>query len=81
MKLGRSVSFALAALLALCVLGYAPAAMAKQSHHDGKALIRDKSDGHHDIDHHGKHTVSVEMRHGKIHEFHVKHSEKGEILL
>jgi hypothetical protein len=81
MKLGRSVSFALAALLGLAVLANAPAALAKQAHHDGKALMKDKSDGHHDIDHHGKHTVSVEMRHGKIHEFHVKHSEKGEIAV
>jgi len=54
MKLGRSVSFALAALLGLAVLANAPAALAKQAHHDGKALMKDKSDGHHDIDHHGQ---------------------------
>lgn len=79
MKLAGKFSFALAALLGFAILTSATAALAKQAHHEGKSLVRDKSDGHHEIDHHGKHTVSVEMRGGKIHEFHVKHSEKGEI--
>jgi hypothetical protein len=52
-----------------------------QHHHDAKALVRDKlkQDGHHDIDHKGKYTTSVEVKGGKIAALHVKHSEKGDI--
>jgi len=77
----KCFSFALAAAFGLAVLLNAPAAMAKQAHHDAKQLLRDKSDGRHDIDHHGKYTASVEMRNGKVHAMHVRHSEKGEITL
>jgi hypothetical protein len=77
----KCLSFALAAVFGLAVLLNSPAAVAKQTHHDAKQLIRDKSDGRHDIDHHGKYTASVEMRNGKIHAMHVRHSEKGEITL
>jgi hypothetical protein len=77
----KCFSFALAAVFGLAVLVNSPAAMAKQNHHDAKQLLRDKSDGVHDIDHHGKYTASVEMRHGKVHAMHVRHPEKGEIAL
>jgi hypothetical protein len=52
-----------------------------QHHHDGKQLVSDKlkKDGHHDIDHKGKYTASVEVKGGKIAAFQVKHSEKGNI--
>jgi len=52
-----------------------------QHHHDGKQLVSDKlkQDGHHDIDHKGKYTASVEVKGGKVAAFHVKHSEKGNI--
>jgi hypothetical protein len=40
-----------------------------------------KHDGHHDIDHKGKYTSSVDVKNGKIAAFHVKHSEKGEIAV
>jgi hypothetical protein len=52
-----------------------------QHHHDAKALVKDKlkQDGHHDIDHKGKYTTSVEVKGGKIAALHVKHSEKGDI--
>lgn len=52
-----------------------------QHHHDAKALVRDKlkQDGHHDIEHKGKYTTSVEVKGGKIAALHVKHSEKGDI--
>lgn len=81
MTRSKRFSFALAAVFALAVLADSPAAMAKQNHHDAKQLVRDKSDGRHDIDHHGKYTASVEMKNGKIHAMHVRHSVKGEIAL
>ena len=67
----------------LLALGNAVSAEAKQNHHDAKQLLGEsrKADGHHDIDHKGKYTASVEMRHGKVHELHVRHSEKGEIAV
>jgi len=71
------------ALFALSLMGNnAVAVIAKaQHHHDAKALVHDKikQDGHHDIDHKGKYTASVESKGGKITAFHVKHSEKGNI--
>jgi hypothetical protein len=77
----QHLSLALGLVFGLTFLVNSPAAMAKQNHHSAKELIRDKSDGRHDIDHHGKYTASVEMRNGKIHAMHVRHSEKGEIAL
>jgi hypothetical protein len=81
MKSTRGITLALAGLAGLAVLANCQTAIAKQHHHDAKSLVRVKSDGRHDIDHHGKYTASVEMRHGKIHAMHVVHSEKGEIAL
>jgi hypothetical protein len=62
--------------------GAAMAVVAKvQHHHDAKQLVGDKlkQEGHHDIDHKGKYTTSVEVKGGKIAALHVKHSEKGNI--
>lgn len=69
------------AICSLLVLGDAASAAAKENHHDGERLLGDKleTDGHHDIDHKGKYTTSVEVKQGKIAEVHVKHSENGEI--
>jgi hypothetical protein len=52
-----------------------------QHHHDAKQLVGDKlkQDGHHDIDHKGKYTTSVEVKGGKIAAVHVNHSEKGNV--
>jgi len=75
----RRLSLALAAVLSLGVLLNSPIAMAKPIHHDAKQLVRDKSDGHHEIERKGKVTASVEMRNGKIHDLHVRHSEKGDL--
>jgi hypothetical protein len=71
------------AVFALSVVGNsAVAVVAKaQHHHDAKQLVGEKlkQDGHHDIDHKGKYTTSVEVKGGKIAALHVKHSEKGNI--
>jgi hypothetical protein len=85
MNLNRMPRYLLAAAatVGLLVLGNpALAVVAKaQHHHDAKQLLCDKlkQDGHHDIDHKGKYTTSVEVKNGKIAALHVKHSEKGNI--
>jgi hypothetical protein len=81
MNRAKWFSFALAPVLGVAVLLNPAAAIAAQQHHDAKQLVRDKSDGRHDVDHHGKYTASVEMKNGKVHAMHVVHSEKGEISL
>jgi hypothetical protein len=72
---------AVVAIFGLLMLGNVPAASAKGNHHDAKNLLGDniKNDGHHEIDHKGKYTTSVEVRNGKVAGVHVKHSEKGDI--
>jgi major membrane immunogen (membrane-anchored lipoprotein) len=77
-------STAMVVIFGLFALGAAAVAapVAKHhNHHDGKQLVGDnlKHDGHHDIDHKGKYTTSVEVKNGKIAAVHVKHSEKGNI--
>jgi len=74
---------AIVAVFALSVAGNAALAVAVkvQHHHDAKQLVgaQLKQDGHHDIDHKGKYTASVEVKGGKITAMHVTHSEKGNI--
>jgi hypothetical protein len=74
---------AVVVIFCLLALGNVAFAVAKANHHDAKKLVGDniKHDGHHDIDHKGKYTSSVDVKNGKIAAFHVKHSEKGEIAV
>jgi hypothetical protein len=74
---------AIVAIFGLLVLGGAAVASPKANHHDAKRLVGEnlKHDGHHDIDHKGKYTTSVEVKHGKIAGVHVKHSERGDIAV
>jgi hypothetical protein len=53
----------------------------KQSHLSGKQLVGDKIkvNGNHVIHQNGKHTVSVNVKEGKIAGVNVKHSEKGDV--
>jgi len=71
------------AILAAFALGNsAIAAQAKeQHHHNAHQLVGEKmkQEGHHEIDHKGKYTTSVEVKGGKIAGLHVRHSEKGDI--
>ena len=63
-----------------CLL--ATSALAKTHHHkSGKELLGDKihANGQHVIDHHGKHTASVQVTNGKIAGLTVKHSDKGNV--
>jgi Ni/Co efflux regulator RcnB len=55
------------------------AASASHQHHDAKQLIKDKSDGRHEIDKHGKYHVAADMKGGKIAAIHVRHETKGEV--
>jgi hypothetical protein len=72
---------AIVAIFGMLLVSNAAFAARKAEHHDAKKLLGDnlKHDGHHDFDHHGKFTTSVEVSHGKIAAFHVKHSERGDI--
>jgi len=65
----------------LFLLGGAPVAAAKSTHHDAKQLLagNNKADGRHDIDHKGKFTTTVEVKNGKVAGVHVRHSERGDI--
>lgn len=53
----------------------------KHHHNNGKQLLGDKikTNGRHEIDKKGEHTVSVETKGGKIAAFNVKHAKKGEL--
>jgi hypothetical protein len=63
--------------------GFAPTSFAKgkRAHHNGAKMVKDKlkTNGHHEIDKNGPHTVSVDVKDGKIAGFHVKHATKGEL--
>lgn len=69
------------AFLTLLSLGAATmaAAVVNHNHHDGKALIRDKSDGRHEIAQKGKYHTSLDMKNGKVAALHVRHETKGDI--
>ena len=61
--------------------GAAVSAAKKAHHHNGKQLLGDKikTNGNHVIDKKGDHTVSVEVKDGKIAGVHVKHDKKGDV--
>jgi len=55
----------------------------KAKHKNGKNLLGDKIkvNGSHKIDQEGPHSVSVDVKDGKIAAFHVKHEKKGELAV
>jgi hypothetical protein len=66
------------------VVGVAVAATVKAHHHtSGHALIADKlkTNGTHQLEKKGKHTVSAEVKNGKIANFKVKHDTKGDVAV
>jgi hypothetical protein len=73
------VAFGLVALVG----GAIGAPVKAQHHHDARQLVADKlkQDGHHELEHKGKITTSIDVKGGKIAAFHVKHSEKGELAV
>ena len=54
---------------------------AKHHHQDGKQLVGEKikKNGNHVIHQKGPHTVSVDVKDGKIAGLHVKHAKKGDL--
>jgi hypothetical protein len=75
---------AVVVVLSLLLAGKTALATPKaEHHHDAKGLVgaNIKHDGHHDIDHKGKYTSSVEVSHAKIASFHVKNTDKGNIAV
>jgi hypothetical protein len=82
MRLWSSQKFlAAVGVFLLSIAAHAAVPVKAQHHHSAKALVQAKlkQDGHHEIDRKGKHTVSVDVKGGKITALHVRHSEKGEI--
>lgn len=71
------------AAFVLVVGGAAAGGQKPKAHHhnSGHGLVgeRLKTTGTHQLDKKGKHTVSAEVKGGKIAAFHVKHETKGEI--
>jgi hypothetical protein len=69
------VSFAVAGSYAFAV------PVKAQHHHDARQLVASKlkHDGHHDLEHKGKVTTSIDVKGGKIAGFHATHAEKGEL--
>lgn len=53
----------------------------KHNHHDGAKLVGDKlkRNGKHAIDKQGPHTISLDVKDGKIAGLHAKHDTKGEL--
>src|SRR2546423_15127760 len=78
---------ALAAMGALLAPLLPAIANAKGKHHhkNGKELLdskaKGKSDGEQVIDKNGPHTVSVNLKGGKVAGMHVKHEKKGEVAV
>jgi hypothetical protein len=73
----------LGAALALPLFASARTAVAKKKEHHkgGEKLLghKIKTNGKHEIDKHGKHTVSADVVNGKVAGVHVKHAEKGDV--
>ena len=59
----------------------APSAKHQHKHQNGKELLGDKikTHGKHVLDKKGDHTISVDVKNGKIAALHVKHAKKGEL--
>jgi hypothetical protein len=77
-----------AIVVTFALFGFAVAAIAggvvkKHNHHSGHELVASKlkTEGTHQIDRKGKHTVSAEVKKGKIAGIHVKHDTKGDVAV
>ena len=74
-----------ATVVILGMFGLADAALAvgkaKHHHQNGQQLVGDKikTNGNHVIDKKGPHTISVDVKNGKVAGVHVKHAQKGDV--
>ena len=73
----------LAGLVMFALMGVAIAKVKKHNHHNAHQMLGDKlkKDGTHQIHKNGKHTVSTDVKGGKISGFHVKHDTKGDVAV
>ena len=72
---------AIAVILGVFAVGSVALAAPKANHHNGKDLLGEKvkANGQHVLHQKGHHTVSVEVKNGKIAGVHVKHAKKGDV--
>jgi hypothetical protein len=80
----RARRFVILVSVAMFVLmGVAIAKAKKHNHHNAHQMVGDKlkKDGTHQIHKNGKHTVSAEVKNGKIAGVHVKHDTKGDVAV
>ena len=74
---------AIVAILGMFVLADVTVAAGKAKHHrnNGKEMVAEKikTNGKHVIHKKGAHTVSVEVKGGKIAGMHIKHAKKGDV--
>jgi len=84
MNIKHRLTFAVGIFAVLCWVSAAIAGpVKKHNHHSGHALAADKmkQEGNHVLEKRGKHTVSVDIKKGKIAGFHAKHDTKGEVAV
>lgn len=81
MNITRRSLTTLAAAIGLFAIGGAAMAAPKAKHNKGKDLLGDKikRNGKHVINKKGAHTVSVDVKDGKVAGMHVKHNKKGDV--
>ncbi len=77
-RLAVLVMFAVAMM---AVVAFAAGKVKKHHHHSGHAMLgaKLKTNGTHQIHKNGKHTVSAEVKNGKVAAIHVKHDTKGDV--
>jgi hypothetical protein len=61
----------------------APKGKGKHNHHNAHSMVQAKlkTNGTHQLHKNGKHTVSADVKDGKIAGFHVKHDSKGDVAV
>lgn len=79
-RLAVLVMFAVAMF---AVVAFAGGKVKKHNHHSGHSMVASKlkTDGTHQIHKNGKHTVTADVKGGKIAGFHVKHDTKGDVAV
>jgi hypothetical protein len=71
------------AMFGLVMTAWAGGKVKKHNHHSGHDLAsaKMKKDGTHQLHKNGKHSVSADVKNGKIAGFHVKHDTKGDVAV
>lgn len=79
----RTILILAVAMFGLVVTAWAGGKVKKHHHHSGHdlAALKGKKDGTHQLHKNGKHTVSADVKGGKIAAIHVKHETKGDVAV